>query len=209
VLASVTYAGARAFRTRTDTPVSPLRPIDPAEDLGLESLDAPLSADFFARSNAWLPDQPADEMLAQEAAAELAAVRAEAGAKTPPPRELDLAEFAILPGRNAVWVEDPAPNSAADPAGAVPAALAKLRAVPPADLSLCQMVERLAAALQEYQAGQHGPTAASQAAAQREAVLQEALAALSSITRTGLADITGQHSAQASGSPLVGKRSTG
>jgi hypothetical protein len=210
LVALITYATARGLRQRTGTVGNRVRPIDPVTDFGVESLDAPLPGGLFAGSNAWLPDQPADEMLAREAAAELAAVRAEAAVKPPPPRELDLAEFAVLPGRNAVWVEESvAAISTVDAPAAVPAALAKLRAVPPGELSLCQMVERFAAALQDYQAGQPGPAMASEAAAQREAVLDEALTALANITRTGLADIAEQHGAHASGVPLATKRKAG
>lgn len=216
VLGLVSFALARALGARAASPVagSPqptrVRPLDPVEDLDGESLDAPLPASLFSRTTDWLPDQPADAVLAEEAAAELAAARADVlpgpvpapeviEAVSAAPRELDLAEFAVLPGRNAVWVEEPAAQTpAAEPATAIPAALAKLRAVPPAELSLCQMVERFAAALQDYQAGQPdlpaaalapppaAPTAAT-TVTQRELMLGEALEALARVSRAELA----------------------
>ncbi len=154
-----------------------LEPIDAAHELGSESFDAPLCEDGVAD-------------------------------KTTPPHEYDLAEFAALPGRDAVWVAEPfdiedediapaaqapqpLPQQTSIPA--VPAAVAKLRAVPPAELSLCQMVERFAAALQEYQIAQdHEP--AEQSREQREAVLGEALKALDTITRKGMAELEPSHS---------------
>jgi len=133
------------------------------------------------------------------------------------PRELDLAEFARLPGRNAVWVEEPAGDAAevgapvastahalADaepvvtaPAPArppAPAAVARLREVPPTELCLVRMVERFAAALHDHQAkaqdgalpAQPGNTAAR---LQRDAALAEALRALSLFTENGLAEL--------------------
>ncbi|MGB3471764.1 MAG: hypothetical protein WBA51_13160 [Erythrobacter sp.] len=100
-----------------------------------------------------------------------------------PPRALDLGEFARLPGRNAVWIEEvpvakhaetaPVELHKAAPAAPVPApelvpespesmspiesrtAIEKLRQVPPQELSLVQMVERFAAALHENQAATH------------------------------------------------------
>ncbi|MBV7265372.1 hypothetical protein [Erythrobacter ani] len=89
------------------------------------------------------------------------------------PRDMSLADFADLPGRNAVWVQEPAeaaPTAAQPIATAVSpetesaeitaeapsrpgpqAAISKLRGIPPGDLSLIQMVERFAAALHERQ----------------------------------------------------------
>lgn len=217
VLGLVSFALARALGARAASPVagspqpSRVRPLDPVEDLDGASLEAPLPASLFSRTTDWLPDQPADEVLAEEAAAELAAARADVlpgpvpapeviEAVSAAPRELDLAEFAVLPGRNAVWVEEPAAQApAAEPATTMPAALAKLRAVPPAELSLCQMVERFAAALQDYQAGQPdlpaatpapppaAPTAAATTVTQRELMLGEALEALARVSRAELA----------------------
>ena len=70
-----------------------MRPIDPVRDLGSRSLDEPIETMPFA-TPAWRDadiEDPAPKSLA-------AAVM----------RELDLSEFAELPGRNAVWVEEQA-----------------------------------------------------------------------------------------------------
>jgi hypothetical protein len=108
------------------------------------------------------------------------------------PRELDLAEFAQLPGRNAVWVEEQPkaahPVQAASPPRAeqlIPpaTALEKLRQTPPEQLSLVEMVERFAAALHEHQSAERrrqplgGPP--------RDVALAEALKALSLFTDRG------------------------
>ncbi|MDC8753625.1 hypothetical protein OIK40_03110 [Erythrobacter sp. sf7] len=157
--------------------------IDPASELGSASLDEPIETMPFA---------------AREPEAEAAAPQV----TPPPPRMLDLSEFAELPGRNAVWVEetdvapaavsepdhvpDPLPESApvaaavaASPAN--PGVIAQLRAVPPSELSLVQMVERFAAALHERQAGP-GPSGHRADPAAREAVLAEALRALAALS---------------------------
>lgn len=124
------------------------------------------------------------------------------------PFELDLAEFGRLPGRNAVWVEGPLPGDPpadpddrgkrdAEPMPAAPqkqpsspslarsSAIARLRATPTEDLSLVQLVERLAAALHERQAAEdarpHGALdgdSEGDASAGRDAALAEAIRAL-------------------------------
>ncbi|WP_299196118.1 hypothetical protein [uncultured Erythrobacter sp.] len=104
------------------------------------------------------------------------------------PQALDLGEFAELPGRNAVWVEeqaaaDPAPEPAARTASPPENALEKLRQRHPEELSLVEMVERFAGALHEHQAAERanlaktGPT--------RDAALAEALKALNLFTERG------------------------
>jgi hypothetical protein len=82
-----------------------IRPIDPLRDLGSSSLDDPIETTPFAMP-AWLDAEVPD------VAPETQTV----------PRELNLAEFAELPGRNAVWVEEvaepvaqPAPQPAPEP----------------------------------------------------------------------------------------------
>lgn len=136
------------------------------------------------RDHAFDPDQTPAESPAEAAADE--------------PVALDLAQFAALPGRNAVWVDDtpeptPAPAPAVEntpditpmaPASPsplpMPSAIAKLRAVPPSELSLVQMVERFAVALHEQQ--EPGSTGARRLPAQREAALAEALRQLAQLT---------------------------
>ena len=89
-------------------------PINPARDLGSLRLDDPVETMPFA-SPAWRdadigePQPVAEPAPAPESVAESQ------------PRELDLAEFAELPGRNAVWVEEEAPAPAAAPVVSKPA----------------------------------------------------------------------------------------
>jgi hypothetical protein len=186
-----------------------VRPIDPARELGSDSFDAPLPEGLFDRhasdddgsedETEWLPHAPDEAELALEAAAELAAARAA------PPRDLDLAAFAALEGRNAVWVEEPAalmqmpaepepepepdpePELEPNPDPALVSAIARLRAVPPTQLSLCEMVERFAAALQDYRAALEAREGEDESREEREAMLHEALGALGRITGAGLA----------------------
>jgi len=124
------------------------------------------------------------------------------------PAELGLVEFGRLPGRNAVWLEGPLPDHLganhgertprdAEPTGeaalqqpsppalARSAALARLRATPTEELSLVQLVERLAAALHERQAADESRAPSAEAGgsqehegAAREAALAEAIRAL-------------------------------
>jgi hypothetical protein len=60
-----------------------------------------------------------------------------------------------------------------------PSAIERLRAVPPSELSLVQMVERFAAALHEHQSTPAGSTCL----AARDAALAEALKALALLSR--------------------------
>lgn len=155
-----------------------------------EVQDEPASIE--AAGAATRASQPADEALNEAAAA------ADHKSAAPPPREVDLGTFANLPGRNAVWVEEPANAGWQAPAAAlhpdpaprpISAAIARLRAVPPTQLSLCEMVERLAAALQEYQADEsNAAEAAGGSAGDREALLEEALGALGKVTARGKAE---------------------
>lgn len=207
-LALVAYGAGRALCLRRgESLVQPAKqaavePIDPTRELGSESFDAPLPAGLFAKEPDWLPEPPAPDTLAAEAAAELAELSRPARAThpelqpEPAPRELDLADFGALPGRNAVWVEEPVMpehafaddlTSAADPFEPNPdpalvSAIARLRAVPPAELSLCEMVERLAAALQDYQSAQEARSDGQDNREEREALLSEALGALGRVT---------------------------
>lgn len=180
-----------------------VRPIDPARELGSASFDAPLQD--ATKLN--LEDVDVDvDVDVDEGEDEGNWLLRDYGSDAEPLRELglhelDLSEFAALPGRNAVWVEE-APQPCvethfietpaaviAEPAipSAVPAAIAKLRAVPPTELSLCEMVERFAAALQDYQSA-HEADPGGQSREQREAVLGEALKALATITGRGEAE---------------------
>jgi len=183
---------ARKARRRADAPslaamaMRRVQPIDPASELGSRRFDDPVDTAPFAAP-------PAAE-AEPEAPAE--------GSEPPAPRALDLAAFAALPGRNGVWVEEPAAPSAPaepapEPAGAPapevraeprPAprlvqdsVVAQLRAVPPSELSLLQMVERFAAALHERQAAA-AASGRRPADDGRDAALAEALKALAELS---------------------------
>lgn len=174
--------------------------IDPARELGSLRLDDPVETVPFAAAAAHTPDRP-------EPSAPAAAM--------PPPRALDLSEFAELPGRNGVWVEDiaaqaetaPQPPAAtalrltpkaeaepAQPADPKASALARLRELPTQELSLVQMVERFAGALHEHREGTSGNAGAVRDIAAREAALAEALRAL--------AALSGERTAAPEGEPL-------
>ncbi len=172
-----------------------IRPIDPARELGSGSLDEPVLATPFA------PDPFASKPIVANPFADDPAPEPEFA----PPRALDLSEFAELPGRNAVWVEEPAalpvapPSPLAEPlavslvqAVAFPdpgkAALARLRATPPDQLSLVQMVERFAAALHEHRTTAHGNAGHNRDLAARDAALAEALKALATLSDQPSAD---------------------
>jgi hypothetical protein len=172
-------------KVRKDTPsiaamaVRHVRTIDPASELGSASLDAPVENMPFAAATPVAEPAPA------------------VAAGAPAPVELDLADFAALPGRNAVWVEAPAaaaaepePELAPEPVlravappPVSPSAIARLRAVPPSELSLLQMVERFAAALHEHQSAPVGNSDPRAGMAGRDAALAEALKALATLSR--------------------------
>ncbi len=198
VLFMIAASLGAAARRKTEQPsvvrraVRELRPIDPARDLGSRSLDEPIETMPFA-SPAW-----------RDAELEEPAPKAPAAA---PVRELDLSEFAALPGRNAVWVEEQAPEVQAPSApveaeapSAVPeprvaalravapppdpgtAALTRLRSVPASELSLPQMVERFAGALHEHRTTPPARSLSAADLAAREAALADALKALAAIS---------------------------
>jgi len=174
-----------------------VRPIDPARELGSHSLDEPVAQAPFAAAP-FSPNPFADDPAPEP--------------ENTVPRALDLSEFAELPGRNAVWVEDlvaspdvaQSPQTAAPAASAPPlsvplsvplsaptpfvvpdpgtAALARLRATPPEQLSLVQMVERFAAALHEHRTAAPGSAGHNRDLAARDAALAEALKALAALS---------------------------
>lgn len=201
---------SRAGRGGADAPslvaraASHVRAIDPKHELGSASLDEPLETMPFA------PPVPAPSPVADAPVLAL-----------PPPRALDLAEFAQLPGRNAVWVEEPPapiaddaatlethveaepvqlapkpeaatlPSPAANPGTA---ALTRLRAMPVQELSVIQMVERFAGALHEHRTTAPGTAGNRHDIAAREAALAEAMKAL--------AALSGERGAVPEGEPL-------
>lgn len=227
---------SRRARRQTSTPsiaamaTRRVRPIDPMRDLGTRSLDDPLDTVPFA-TPAWRdaaagepqvqpevqphvqrerqrmrPPQPQRQPVPEPVAAVVGGADPQ-----PVPRALDLAEFAELPGRNAVWVEEPSVTAimavapaepAADPVAYAPvaelrravptplapppepgtAALARLRAVPPTELSLAEMVERFAGALHEHRTSPSARAMTVEDIAAREAALVEALRALAALS---------------------------
>lgn len=208
-LAIAAHRRARVLAGRPSVAESAVRqvvPINPVRDLGSRRLDDPVDEMPFA-SPAWRDvDLDAGQAVAADEAAEEQGVDTDIA---PDPIELDLAAFAEMPGRNAVWVEEapaqPQPAEKAEPvtlvhaAPAAPravvpppapgtAALARLREMPTEALSLPQMVERFAGALHEHRTA---PTARALSAADlvaREAALAEALKALAALSGAGAGD---------------------
>ena len=202
VLFAVAALMSARARRRADAPsvaqraVRNIRPIDPARDLGSRSLDDPIEAMPFAKP-AW-QDEPVAEPEAQDPAAPEPEAAPEFAAE-PAPVAMDLAAFAELPGRNAVWIEDqvaaePQPEmETPEPVVSAPvstlrlpepgtAALARLRAVPPSELSMAEMVERFAGALHEHRASPQTRSLSAADLAAREAALAEALKALAALS---------------------------
>lgn len=215
VLFATAAAATRKVRRRTDAPsvaefaVRSVHPIDPARDLGSRRLDDPIDAMPFAKP-AW-QDETSTAPEPEFAAPAVPEAEPET-APEPAPLAMDLAAFAVLPGRNAVWVEEdvaaeaapaPAPAPVPEPVfdiaapvatarvSALPlpepgtAALARLRAVPPSELSLAEMVERFAGALHEHRASPPTRTLSAADLAAREAALAEALKALAALSGEG------------------------
>lgn len=157
---------------------SRLRPLDPVHELGTPSFDEPLSTMPFGVPDSEAQIEPHHNVGHETDEDSL-----------PPPRAFDSAGSAELPDRNAGWVEavadqaisigvNPAtPEQTPAPAPCV-AALTRLRAVPPEQLSTIQMVERFAAALQEHRDPANGKAGQRRVTADREAALAEALKAL-------------------------------
>lgn len=102
-IASGIAQSAGKARKRKSTPsiaamaVRHVRTIDPVSELGSASLDEPVETMPFAGLKPVFVDEDDAEAEADDAP------------PPPTPLELDLAEFGALPGRNAVWVEGPAP----------------------------------------------------------------------------------------------------
>lgn len=194
--------------------VRQVTPINPERDLGSLRLDDPVDIMPFT-TPAWR-DADLDDPLPAAARAPQPEPEFE-----PEPREFDLSQFAELPGRNAVWVEEAAaapepaarsvpvlelaapvpPSASADPQSETPArrlhtaasppaapgtaALARLRALPTSELSLAEMVERFAGALQEVREVSPVRSLAPADIAARDAALAEALKALEALSGKG------------------------
>jgi hypothetical protein len=202
VLGTALFLLARTLRRKARRPINGpslaalavrhVQPIDPARELGSASLDEPVETMPFTER------EPEPEVAATAASA-----APEAQETPPPPRALDLSEFAELAGRNGVWVEEaaagdesapeaesvPQPEPAPVPRPSLvppvsPTVVERLRAVPPSELSLVQMVERFAAALHEHQSSPVGRNGQRPDPAGREAALAEALRALAALSDT-------------------------
>lgn len=198
-------------------------PIDPARDLGTRSLDEPIETMPFA-TPAWRDAELEEPAPVSEPRPEAAPAPTAETAGDMAPRALDLSEFAELPGRNAVWVEDaPEPQArpeadaasaqVSEPVAYAPvaelrqpapapaparaplpepgtAALARLRSVPPGELSLPQMVERFAVALHQHRTTPAARALTAAEIAAREAALAEALRALAALSGLRAGDAT-------------------
>lgn len=149
--------------------------------------------------------EPSHEAASEPAPSELDTTAPAPTEELDRPLELDLAEFAQLPGRNAVWVEeesietsaplelspelevqpDAQPETSPAPVPAPPpaSALEKLRQTPTDKLSLVEMVERFAGALHEHQESERAQTERENGG--RDAALAEALKALTLFTESG------------------------
>lgn len=204
-----------------------VRPIDPAQDLGSESLDAPLKGALHADEvgeESWDDETPGNAgaeatVLYHEPSAALgedAPVKDDAAwvetageddalegigtdeedasrsDKAFDDTGLDLAAFTAIVEEETLAYEahrakERAAREAANAPPSSPAVtgIAKLRAVPPQELSLVQLVERFAAALHDAQKPSPHPggaIAGDRAQAAREDALAQALKALKTLT---------------------------
>lgn len=204
IAAAASRKASRRGETLSVAEFAVRRVIDPARDLGGQSLDDPLDTMPFAKP-AW---QDVADTAAEPEFTAPPALEDESG---PAPLSMDLAAFAELPGRNAVWVEENAAEAEAEaeadadadvseplaetdqPVASVTvanlplpepgtAALARLRAVPTSELSLAEMVERFAGALHEHRTSPPARSLSAADLAAREAALAEALKALAALS---------------------------
>lgn len=200
IAAAASRKASRRGETLSVAEFAVRRVIDPARDLGGQSLDDPLDTMPFAKP-AW---QDVTETAAEPEFTAPPALEDESG---PAPLSMDLAAFAELPGRNAVWVEENVAEAESEadadvseplpeidqPVASVTvanlplpepgtAALARLRAVPTSELSLAEMVERFAGALHEHRTSPPARSLSAADLAAREAALAEALKALAALS---------------------------
>ena len=196
--------------------------IDPAEELGSASLDAPLEDDFFDEAEyadddsyaddddfesfdeldpEWVEDMREEQFI--PAGDPVKAVDAlnnhlSSFAKGPQTGSREEGMRIKRAGNGPVFdkpfedqthldlgsfvAEEPAAHAEPSAAPQIETAIEKLRAVAPQDLSLVQMVERLAVALHENKAASLHKTAAQR----RDAELAQALKTLAKLTEEGL-----------------------
>ena len=186
-----------------------VRPIDPTADLGSDSLDAPLEAMPFSRPERQEEPSAVDAYLNGETTPD--AIKHESSETSDQPQtsdveadnkfeddSLDLGAFERIlddePESGPAVVNGPdlkaRSSFAAISASQQPASgIEKLRAVPPEELSLVQLVERFAAALHDAQDAAPQDFTGSRAAhgdAERERALATALKALELFNTEGL-----------------------
>lgn len=128
-VAAYRHAGARVSTgpSVAEYALRKVTPIDPARDLGARRLDDPVEVMPFSTA-AWRDADLAETRADAPAPSAQPEPEAEPGL-APAPVALDLSEFAELPGRNAVWVEE-VPPAAAPPSASQQEAPADDRAVP-------------------------------------------------------------------------------
>ncbi|MEO1731134.1 MAG: hypothetical protein AAFR64_10380 [Pseudomonadota bacterium] len=176
-----------------------VRPIDPASELGSDSLDAPIEEMPFSSSEqeeeGELEDYPLELEEPEPEAFELDASAAldddvgpegqiDATLASAPQAENDDHDTALELGEFE-QIEDPAP-AARPSVEQASSGIEKLRQSKPDDLSLVQLVERFAAALHDAHDNAPGGVAGSaEGDPQREKALAEALKALSLFTERG------------------------
>lgn len=186
-----------------------VRPIDPSADLGSDSLDAPLEAMPFSRPERQEEPSAVDAYLDGETTPD--AIKHDSSETLDQPQtsnveaddkldddSLDLGAFERIVDdeteSETTVVKSPDPQAlnafaAASGANQPASGIEKLRAVPPEELSLVQLVERFAAALHDAQDAAPQDLTGSRAAhgdAERERALATALKALELFNTQGL-----------------------
>jgi hypothetical protein len=212
---------ARAARRRKAAPslaamaAQPVRPIDPVSELGSASLDEPVETMPFAGLKPVLAAEdgeadvpcPTGESHPPPLEPDLEAFGALPGRNAvwvegpePLTREsvseaADQAETLPETGSGTTAGAGPALSPAAArrmPPPPSPSAIERLRAVPPSELSLVQMVERFAAALHAHQSAAPGLARHPTDQAARDAALAEALKALAALNGEGKTSAQGE-----------------
>lgn len=181
-----------------------VRPIDPAAELGSESLDSPIEDMPFSMAQEEEPDETehdyafdmedmADELQADELQGDEAWIETmgladdisdfDAEFDTGHDDTLDLNDFHELDSVDTVVETTDTLATHCDDAAKT--AIEKLRQTQPSELSIVQLVERFAAALHDVQ--ENAPHAMNDQEPQRDKALAQALKALSLFTERGFA----------------------
>lgn len=171
--AALMYVVASAMRRSAIGPAESPQTIVPVEELGSESLDTPVDEGEFVFEE--YEDEPVDDGYQRpdtswlDALDEPAEEKVELAANRPIEEDPPEPEPEVVRRKTA----RPVPKSAIE----------KLRGVPPQELSLVEMVERLALALQDNRASSQAKAEAGSSAA-----LADALKTLSRFTEAGFSD---------------------